>query len=224
MPEAKPRLPELCADCFMLILQLRAAKEYGDPVTLRKRIGELLRRLERNAKEAGFEHDAIHEKAMFALVAFIDETILGSEWRGKDSWLAQPLQMEWFNRFDAGDEFYNRLQELRQRTAHNAEVVEVFYLCLALGFRGKFQFSLDKLDPFIEDLYNELRRATGRAADLLSPHGKPRDQIVQVVKERVPAWVVGVIAATIGFVFYFIMSISIGGQAGEVKTAIEKMM
>ncbi len=212
----KQRLPDLCAECLMLVLQLRGTKEFGDAATLRQRIKELIGRFESEAKSAGYEQNFIREKLTFALVAFLDETILGSEWSGKESWFAYPLQMEYFNRFDAGDEFFNRLQELRQSTRQNVDAVEVFYLCLALGFRGRYQFNPEKVQPIIEDVYHDLRRISGKSAEPLSPHGKPRDQIRQVAKETVPTWVIGVAAAAVGLIFYVIMSVMISNEAGSV--------
>jgi type VI protein secretion system component VasF len=70
-------------------------------------------------------------------------------------------------------------------------------------------------------VYHELRRLTGQAADLLSPHGKPRDAVVAVVTEKVPAWVVGVAAATIGLIFYVIMWFNISDQANYIKKMLE---
>jgi type VI secretion system protein ImpK len=212
----KQRLPDLCAECLMLILQLRGTKEFGEAAVLRQRIKELLGRFESQAKDAGYEQSFIREKPMFALVAFLDEVILGSEWSSKESWFAFPLQMEYYNRFDAGDEFFNRLQELRQSTRQYADTIEVFYLCLALGFRGRYQFNPEKVSPIIEDVYHDLRRVTGKSVEPLSPHGKPRDQIRQVAKETVPVWVIGVAAAAVGLIFYVIVSVMVSNHADVV--------
>ncbi|MFX1263720.1 MAG: DotU family type IV/VI secretion system protein, partial [Promethearchaeota archaeon] len=106
----KQGLPEICSDCLTLILQLRRTSELGDQSVLKERIFSLLSKVEREAKEAGIESEDI-QWAIFALVAFIDETIISSEWGAKDAWLAKPLQLEFFNRYDAGEEFFNRLEQ-----------------------------------------------------------------------------------------------------------------
>ncbi|MGH7595616.1 MAG: type IVB secretion system protein IcmH/DotU [bacterium] len=220
----RPRLLELGSDCLILILQLRVAKEFGDAITLRQRLINLFNRFERNAKQAGIEAEAV-DTTKFALAAFMDETILGSEWSGKDAWLAQPLQMEFYNRFDAGEEFFKRLEQLRQRVQANAEVLEVYYTCMVLGFKGIYQFEPpEKLRTLNEDVYNELRRAAGKSANLLSPHGRPRGEIKHVVKEKVPAWVVGAAAAAIGLLFYLFMTLRISSQADAIKEAIAKII
>jgi type VI secretion system protein ImpK len=216
------RLPDFCADCLMLVLQLRAAKEFGDATVLRRRIKDLFDRLERNTKRAGIEFEDV-QMAKFALVAFIDETIIGSQWSQKDAWLALPLQLELFNRYDAGEEFFVRLDQLRQRPQANVDVLEVYYLCMVLGFKGKYQLQeTERLRLLIEDTYNDLRRAAGgRVAEILSPNGKRRDEIAEVVTKEIPLWVIGVTAAAVGFLFFIIMTLFINGSAETVKRVIE---
>lgn len=219
----KRRLVEFASPCFTIILQLRAAREFGEAAVLRQRLKDLFSRFERNAKDAGLDNDLIRH-AKFALVAFTDESILSSNWSGKTSWLANPIAMELFKTFNAGEEFFKYLDELRQRTHLNLEALEVYYLCLALGFKGKYgplPQGPEKLRMLVEDVHHELRREINKPADSpLSPHGKPRDLITQAIKERVPAWVVGVGAAALGLLIYLIASYFIGGKAGEIARAI----
>jgi type VI secretion system protein ImpK len=186
----------------------------------------LFDRFGRDARNAGINQDTIMA-AEFALAAFVDETIFGSEWSSKDAWLAQPLQMELFNVFNAGEAFFDRVKELQQRTQANAEMLEIYYLCLALGFRGKYQLierGPEMLKQIVEDLYNDLRRAAGKPIEALAPHGKPRGEMIKVVKEKVPAWVVGAAAAAVGLVFYLVMTVRISGKADAIKHAIDQIM
>lgn len=220
----KKDLMEFCSDCITLILQLRNTSDYGDQDTLRSRIHELLKKVERDAKVAGIDYEDIHY-AIFALVAFIDETIIASGWSQKETWLAKPLQLELFNRFDAGEEFFVRLEKLRQRAQYNKSVLELYYLCMTLGFKGKYQLQeREELRQIIEETYADLRHVKGRSAEILSPHGKRKDEIVEVVKKEVPAWVVIVSAFAIGFFFYLIMAFLISDSAGDVKQIIESVL
>ena len=73
--------------------------------------------------------------ALYAIVAFMDEQILRSQWSGRQQWMSQPLQLTYFNENTAGEGFFTRMQALEQRP-NQAHVLEIYYLCLALGFRG----------------------------------------------------------------------------------------
>jgi type VI secretion system protein ImpK len=217
------RLSEVYAPCFILVLQLRSTQEFGDADVLRRRIKQMLDRTERDALRSGATSREA-EDAKFALVAFIDETILASDWSEKDRWLAKPLQLELYNRYDAGEEFFNRLDELRGQVAANAQVIEIFYLCMALGFKGRYLIhDQEKLRILIEDTYAGLRRQPAFVAGALSPHGKPRDQVATEVKSRFPTWAVLVFAAVLGLAVYAGMHVWLDHVADETALEIEQI-
>ncbi len=87
------------------------------------------------AAEAGWSAQAC-EHASFATGAFMDEVILVSRWRGRAEWQKQSLQKKRFNTVNSGVEFYERLDSLGKEPEDIA-VREVFFLCLALGFKGR---------------------------------------------------------------------------------------
>ncbi len=220
--KSKKRISELCSDCFMLTLQLRAANEYGDPLVLRNKILELLDSFERQALTEGIEQAKV-QSAKFAIAAFIDETIMSSEWEQRSEWLSNPLQLKLFNCFNAGEEFYTRLSQLRQRQRENVEVLEVYFLCLSLGYRGKYQLEApEQVRTIIDDLHKDINQSLGKIPELLSPNGLPHDEIVNVVKERIPAWVIVVAAFSIGLFFYITMSYLISGNAEDVIQTIKQ--
>lgn len=222
--KSKKNISNLSSDCLMLILQLRATNEYGDADNLRKKIIELLDDFERKALTGGIEQAKI-QASKFALVAFIDETILGSEWTNKVNWLAEPLQLKLFNCFNAGQEYFTRLEQLRQRQRENADVLELYFLCMSLGFRGKYQLEApEKVRLIIDELHQDLNQYLGRPPELISPNGMPNDEIVNVVKERIPVWVVVVTSFSIGLFFYVIMSYLISNDADELIASITKMI
>lgn len=74
------------------------------------------------------------DQAKFAVCAWVDEMLLSSSWEQKHLWLGEKLQKS-FLTCDAGVEFFERLNALG---LHQREVREVYYLCLALGFTGKY--------------------------------------------------------------------------------------
>ncbi|MCI0513220.1 type IVB secretion system protein IcmH/DotU [candidate division KSB1 bacterium] len=218
------KLSDICSECFTLILHLRAIKEYGDPEMLRRRIKELLDKIERDGRHLDVPSDQT-EMAKFALVAFIDESIITSEWSRKDVWRGNPLQLELYSRSDAGEEVFRRIEQLRQRVQDNAQVLEIFYLCLTLGFKGKYQlYEQEKLRQLIVDLHTELRRVIGKPLNLLSPNGRRKEEIADVVTHEIPPWVIGVAAAGVGFLFWVIMKFIISGQAGTFARQIESMI
>lgn len=88
-----------------------------------------------------------YDQARFMICAWIDETILASAWQHKSIWQREQLQRLYYNTTDAGEEVFERLNTLG---FHQKDVRELFYLCLALGFKGRFihredEYLLDQL-------------------------------------------------------------------------------
>ncbi len=96
-------------------------------------------------KELVNEQD--YDQARFAVCAWIDEAVLSSDWHDKGHWQQEPLQRAYYQTADAGEEFYQRLNSLGLQ---QQDVREVYYLCLAIGFKGRFcqdgdEFLLEQL-------------------------------------------------------------------------------
>jgi type VI secretion system protein ImpK len=215
------RLSQIYAPVFTLILQLRASHEFGDADVLRRRIKDLLDRAEREALRTGLPSEEARS-AKFALVAFIDETILSSDWSQKERWVAKPLQLEFYDRYDAGEIFFDRLEEMLRQPAQQAEVLEVYYLCMTLGFKGRYLLhDQERLRMLIEETYAALSRVPGLVGDVLSPHGRPRGQVATEVQSKLPVWAIVVFAAVIALLVYLGLSLYISSAASDAARAID---
>ena len=88
--------------------------------------------------EGAIEVKADAELARYAITCWIDETLcLDVEWRNREWWQSNTLEWERFNTMDRHERFYLRAREasgLRQKDA-----LEVFYVCVVLGFRGLYR-------------------------------------------------------------------------------------
>jgi type VI secretion system protein ImpK len=88
-----------------------------------------------------------YDLARFAIVAWVDDTIMNSPWHYRDHWKREPLQRDFYQTTDAGEIFFKRLNQVG---LHQRDVREVYYLCLAMGFKGQYchegdEFLLDQL-------------------------------------------------------------------------------
>lgn len=102
------------------------------------------------------------DHAKFAIFAWIDEVILSSAWNQKEQWQRQQLQRTHFQTTDAGELFFERLNTLGP---HQSNVREVYYLCLAMGFSGRYVHEGD--DFLLEQLKtSNLKVLTGSSLGL----------------------------------------------------------
>ncbi|HJV35408.1 DotU family type IV/VI secretion system protein, partial [Geomonas sp.] len=85
----------------------------------------------------------------------------GSEWQHKQLWVKERLQQTHFATADAGEEFFERLAALKPE---QREVREIYYLCLVLGFTGRFCHSADR--SHLQQLKESTLRALTGGAEL----------------------------------------------------------
>lgn len=115
--------------------------------TQRAEISSKLKACDRLAQELQIP-DQARDAASFAAMAYVDELVLCSTWVEKTRWQVMPLQREHYRTTNAGAEFYTRLEELGEEEWASS-VRELYYFCLALGFRGKY-FSDRRFAEFTE--------------------------------------------------------------------------
>jgi type VI secretion system protein ImpK len=218
----------LCTDLFLIIIRMREAEDLGDPASLRKLIGYFLDLFEKNCAAIGMAQDSIAE-AKYAIVALMDETVLSVPGACRDYWISRPMQLDYFGDNIAGQEFYNKLQKLLLQPENKKDILEVYYLCLALGFEGKYKIA-DPAERFaiMDDLGRKLRRTRIRVSAELSPHGKRAE--TSLAKRSTaflfPLWLSGVIAATIVAVawvsMYFVNANALSALLGSIQSTVAK--
>jgi type VI secretion system protein ImpK len=127
-------------DCFMELLAyvayflktVKARQPAADQV--KADIDRLVSQADARLQGKGIpKEDCDH--ARFAIFAWVDEVILNSPWNEKGQWQRQQLQRVHFQTADAGEIFFERLNTLGP---HQNYVREVYYLCLAMGFTGRY--------------------------------------------------------------------------------------
>jgi len=113
-------------------------QQIGHAESFRRRMRDALAEVNREALKVYSREHTIESD--FAIVAFLDEVILSSDDPCRPDWAQKPLQEEMFGVSLAGEMFFSRLEALLARpdTAEIADVLEVYYLCLLLGFQGKY--------------------------------------------------------------------------------------
>src|SRR5687767_2834655 len=217
---AAPALADLCGDLLAFALQLKRSSDPGDAEAMRQKIDEQFRALETKARQADVPQEDV-QPAKYAICAFIDEMILTSSWPMKESWADKPLQLAYFNDFSAGEEFYNKIDQLRG--AKRNSVLEVYYLCLALGFRGKYVDlqGMEKKEVLMDTLLREMRGAApAGAAGGLSPSWQPPDAMPGIVK-NFPAWFVAAACGLVIILLFILLSTLLGSSAERVVNSLK---
>jgi type VI secretion system protein ImpK len=194
----------------------------------RTRMKQALREIASTAARKGYSAEDVQE-ANFAVVAFLDETVLTADPHATE-WARKSLGEELFDQRSAGELFFKRLETLRaNRDSQSlAEVLEVYYLCLLLGYEGKFAGgSKAELQLLMTNLRERIERIFGRNPEF-SPDGALPDEPVasapavdpldRQVKLFALAALVLAILCFVGF------SLHLGSRSSDVQHAIQQRL
>jgi type IV / VI secretion system protein, DotU family len=112
------------------------------------------------------------------------------------------LQLVLFGEQLAGEKFFQYLEECRAQGAARLQSLEVFHMCLLLGFQGKYLLEgPEKLAYLTARIGDEIAHMKGKRAPF-APHWPLPDQVAHRLKREVPLWSIGAVFALVGLLAY----------------------
>lgn len=147
---------------------------------LYRTLEEILAAADLTARSSGLDPN-VYQQAKYAVIALADDWALHSDWDHAREWNRYLLEKRHFNSAFAGQEFFDRLNRLRQTLAgvqdpvlreQVAGALEVYATCLRMGFQGRFRNT--------PGAQAQLEGAANQILGLLLPQG------IKAVRDR--AW------------------------------------
>lgn len=228
MGERNPRttksdLVAFAGPIFDLILRLKAGI-VAPSNELRPQCAKLLGDFERRAERYRFNHKIV-QVSKFALASFIDETVLTNNFPLRDEWEKYPLQLEYFGEQLAGNKFFNKLKAMLKQIDKTADAVEIYYVCMLLGFKGRYGvYEQEKLLAIMQKTAQMLVKVGKIKPVELSPNWLAEDQPEPVEKKGMPTWAkIGAFSGIgLAIIVYFIMFVISGRflQAAQEALAV----
>jgi type VI secretion system protein ImpK len=212
----------VCSDVLSLILQLRNSQDLPAPDILQRRVLGLFDTMLANGREARLpEQDMVDAK--YALAAFADEVIFVSQWPGRTQWLNNPLQLQFFSENTAGDGFFERLDALHAQRGRD-HVTQIYFLCLALGFQGKFRLGQqDGLAAVVEGVGNHVALAIG-TSDRLAPNAERKDGGAGAVRRELPFLAIALGFFVVALLIIIVLRLVVSSNATDVSEAIRRLI
>lgn len=189
------------------VTRLRAHRQHvTDAEVFRNQVRQAIRAADQDAKRLGYAEEDI-KLATFAVVAFLDESVLNLQNTVFADWVRKPMQEELFGRHTAGEIFFDQLKHLlgRRETPELADLLEVYQLCLLLGFVGRYSISgRGELRAVIDAVSDKIARVR-QAREGISPMWRlPEGGFVQGGADpwvKRLAWVAGGCGAVMALAF-----------------------
>jgi type VI secretion system protein ImpK len=164
------------------IVRLRSNRQtVSNAQAFRNQMQAYVKQVERDGITKGYTPEDVR-LATFAVVAFLDESILNSSNPAFSDWARMPMQEEMFGYHVAGEAFFENLERLLTRSdSHDvADLLEVYALCLLLGYKGKYGLTgPGGTRPVLDSVVNKIRRIRGGQGGLSPGWAIPEGGVVK---------------------------------------------
>lgn len=150
-----------------MVLRMKAMSETPLSEKLYQQVVTDITSIEQQLQTQGYEPGAI-VSFRYVLCTFIDETALGLGWNQDNGWVKQSLLVHFHNESWGGEKVFVLIERLLGEPKCYLDLLEFIYLCLCLGYRGRYKVTTGHSDEF-----NHLLRRLQKQIQQLRGEAKP---------------------------------------------------
>ena len=205
-----------------LVTRLRNMASHAAVDDLQKQLVGALRNFENRALQQGVAQDQVRI-ASYALCSLLDETILNTPWGAQSNWGHQSLLVIFHKEAWGGEKFFQILARAMQQPANSLQLLELLYLCLSLGFEGKYRVApngLNTLEQLRGELYRLILSLRGDFERELSPRWQGIKDARNLLTRYVPLWVVAAASAALLILVYLGYAFAVNATSDPVYKAL----
>lgn len=190
----------LAAPLFSELIQLKYADPQDSPELLRESLRVGIQQFDLQCQEHRVEQTTRHA-ARYVLCTVLDEAILGTRWGNDSDWSQHSLLSQFHQETFGGEKFFVLLERLFREPSRHLDVLELMYVCIALGFQGRYRLQPrgeSALADISERLYRELKRYRDEPDSSLGTPAASNNGEHQL-QRNLPTWLL--IAGTLGMLW-----------------------
>jgi type VI secretion system protein ImpK len=212
-------------DVFTVVLRTRFNVQRWDRADrMRAAVRQMIASATQNVRALGYSDEST-QMTLYAIVGFLDESVLSSKDPVFTDWGRQPLALELFGDQIAGEKFFRQVAELlnRPESSEVADVLELHCLCLLLGFRGRYAFGdASEIHTIIRRIREKIVRIRGpftlvRQAEAPTvPKAPTGDRWIRNLSVAALVLAIVCLVAFFGFFFLLRQSVNSGAQAVSI--------
>jgi type VI secretion system protein ImpK len=208
-----------------VIPQIAGSIEHPNPAALRETLARGVREFEARARSAGATTEKV-VAARYALCTMIDEAAAGTPWGASGAWAQHGLLALFHGEVEGGEKFFQILARLAENPQANLDVIELMYICLELGFEGRYRI-LDgghrQLDAVRQRVLSIIRKQRGEYERDLSASWQGVPTADQRQLGWLPLWVMVVVTALLLIGIYSAFRFSLTGTSDPLATKIANL-
>lgn len=215
-------LVQAAVPLLLLAGRLRGQIAPADVEGLRRQAMQEIGTFEERARRAQIPAEDVLA-ARYALCTVVDEAVLNTPWGAQGGWASQSLLVTFHREASGGEKFFQILERVSGEPNRYLALLELLYVCLALGFEGKY-----RLDPQgaarLAEIRQNLYRQIGGLRDSVEPELSPRWKGVEdrrnAVLRFVPLWVVAAACAVVLLGGYLYFDSKLSAKADPVNATL----
>ncbi|MDD1149507.1 type IVB secretion system protein IcmH/DotU [Pseudomonas sp. TNT2022 ID357] len=192
------------SDLLSEVVRLKHSEAAEDLRALNTCLSAGLRQFDARALQDGALSSQVMA-ARYVLCTVVDEAVVSTSWGNESQWSQMSLLSSFHNETFGGEKFFQLLDRLSKNPVKHLPMLELMYLCLSLGFEGKYRViprGVLELEGIRDALYRQIRQLRGDVPRELSPHweglGDQRRSLVRIV----PGWMVALFTVVCLLVMY----------------------
>ena len=192
-------LASAAAPLLVLMSQLRGLPTHADVNGLHQQVIARVQKFEAEAIAASVPPQHV-ASARYAICTALDETVLSTPWGSESIWSTHSLLTTFHQEAWGGEKFFQILDRIKTDVVANIDLLEVMYLCLSLGFEGKYKIQERghvQIAGVRDELYRLIRQARGEIERGLSPNWRGVEDKRNPLARYVPLWVVATVLLTV---------------------------
>jgi type VI secretion system protein ImpK len=218
-------LVQAATPLLLLAVQLRHSAYAPDLVRLREQAEAQVRKFEARVREARCSPESVMT-ARYVLCAALDEAVLNAPWGERSGWAQRTLLVTFHGEAYGGAKFFAILERLCEDVPRHIDLLELLYLCLAMGFVGRYQIEADgaaRISAIQDDLHRRIRSQRGIAPQVLSPQWQGvQDQRHRLLR-WLPLWVVASAAACVVLAVFVLLHARLNALSAPISSELAQI-
>ncbi|MBF8677667.1 MULTISPECIES: type IVB secretion system protein IcmH/DotU [Pseudomonas] len=211
---------------FGLIVRLRKTQAYDNVGELYDSVRKQIAALDEEARQHGYDN-ATHLAYRYILCAFIDEAVMGTPWGSQSIWAERSMLSIYHDETWGGEKFFTILSRMLMEPEKYRDVLEFQYLCLCLGFKGKYGVQHngnEVLQGHISKLHRVLRELRGDTPEQLTDASANVTTRRYLIGRQLPWWTpwLAVVVVLAGiFAFY---AVNLDDATQQVMQSLDEIL
>ena len=220
------RLMDAATPLLGLVIRIRRLADFRAVESLYQQVVDEVAAIDRELTEQGYERPTV-VAYRYVLCAFIDEAVLGTDWGAHSVWSQHSLLSRFHNETWGGEKVFAILSRMEQEPARYKDMLGFIYLCLCLGFEGRYKVmesGRDEYEQILRGLHEQLQ--SFREDSAIEPLADAQINVTPArnrLRSGLPLWGIAGLFAAAMVGIYSLYNIALEERIRDVLSVLEQL-